>query len=176
MSSCQLPLSSPAGEHNPQCIAGTFLCIVLHGRYWSCLFLPCWGVAGEQRSGQDCSSQLWCIPRTEKQRNPIQPGSRQHWLVSSNTQLLPSQQNRIALCLQSRYVCVCACMPGCMEISFPKAPCPLWVCFGGVPLHKYWKSPVELFILFLSIANIWWHSFHTSQFSTDDFYIISCWL
>lgn len=102
MSSCQLPLSPPEGQHNPQCTAGTFLCIVLHGGCWSCPFLSCWEVAG-----QDCSSQLWCTPRTEKQRNPIQPGSRQHWLVFSNTWLLPSQQNRIALCLQSMCVCVC---------------------------------------------------------------------
>lgn len=170
MSSCQLSSSPPGGQHNPQCTAGTFLCIVLHWGCLSCPVLPCWGVVGEQRAGQDCSSQSWCTPR--KTQKPY--SAWQHCLVSSNTWLLPSQQNRIALCLQS--MCVCACIPGCMQISFPEAPCPLWVCFGGVPLHKYWKSPVELFILFLSIANIWWHRFHTLQFSTDDFYIISCWL
>lgn len=53
------------------------------------------------------------------------------------------QASKIAVCLPS--LCVCACMPWCMQISFPKAPCPYWVGFGGVPLHKYWKSPVELF-------------------------------
>lgn len=32
------------------------------------------------------------------------------------------QASKITVCLQS--LCVCARMPGCMQISFPKAPCP----------------------------------------------------
>lgn len=72
--------------------------------------LPALALLGSGR-GAEGRAGLTALPswgaRPEEQRNPIQPGSRQHCLVSSSTWLLPSQQNRIALCLQSMCVCVC---------------------------------------------------------------------
>lgn len=149
-SSCCPPL--PEASTTPSALLAPSYAISHGGcRSWpfsSCL--PCWGVAEEPRTGQDCSSQLWPTSGTEKLRNTIQPGSRQQLIDERPPTLDFFQASKIALCLQS--VCVCACMPGCVQISFPKAPCPYWVCFGGVPLHKYWKSPVELFYFIFELC------------------------
>lgn len=77
---------------------------------WEILVLPFLALLGSGRREEVRAGLLFPVvmhPQNRKQRNPIQPGSRQHWLVSSNTRLLPSQEIRTALCLQSRCVCMC---------------------------------------------------------------------
>lgn len=105
--------------------------------------------ARKLRAGQCHFSQPWPTTTAGKLRHAVQPGSECQPIDWCPPTLDFLKSSKRALCQQCDSVCVfvyvCVCMSGFMQMSCPKAPCLYRVCFGDVPLHKYRKSPVDLF-------------------------------